>query len=152
MTEQSHSWHTSNHMADYLYLTTSIPSMGKRFFSTSVSRLALGLNKPPIQHAMETHPLGAKQPQREADHSPPFRAEVKNEFFQISSMHTAKLIKQQDSFTIYAQQNGSNSCLSNTRVLKFLNMGLRDRFNVKTMTTNCCCSLVKYWPPRLLCM
>jgi hypothetical protein len=43
----------------------SIPGRGKRFFSTA-SKQALGL------------PLGINRPGREADHSPPSTAEVKN--------------------------------------------------------------------------
>jgi hypothetical protein len=46
-------------------------------FFTTVSRQALGPNQPPIQWAPGVLSLGVKRPGREADHSPPSSAEVK---------------------------------------------------------------------------
>jgi hypothetical protein len=43
-----------------------------------VTRTALGPTKPPIQWITGSFSLGVKRPGREADHSPPSSAEVKN--------------------------------------------------------------------------
>jgi hypothetical protein len=48
------------------------------FLFTTVSRPVLGPTKPPIQWVTGALSLGIKQPVREADHSPPSSAEVKN--------------------------------------------------------------------------
>jgi hypothetical protein len=60
-----------------------------RFFSSPVSRMAVGPNKSPIQCI-----LGALSPGDKADHSPPSSAEVKNgvaipPFPHMSSQHSA---------------------------------------------------------------
>jgi hypothetical protein len=44
----------------------------------TASRLALGPTQPPIQWVPGALSLGVKRPEREADHSPPSSAEVKN--------------------------------------------------------------------------
>jgi hypothetical protein len=49
------------------------------FLFTTVSRTALGPTQPPVQWIPAALSLGVKQPGREADHSPPSSAEVKNE-------------------------------------------------------------------------
>jgi hypothetical protein len=48
------------------------------FLFTTVSRTALGPIQPPIQWVPGGLSLGVKRPGREADHSPPSSAEVKN--------------------------------------------------------------------------
>jgi hypothetical protein len=48
------------------------------FLFTTASRLALGSAQPPIQWVPGALSLGVKLPEREADHSPPSSAEVKN--------------------------------------------------------------------------
>jgi hypothetical protein len=48
------------------------------FLYTTMSRLALGPTHPPIQWVPGTLSLGVKRPGREADHSPPSSAKVKN--------------------------------------------------------------------------
>jgi hypothetical protein len=48
------------------------------FLFTTVSRPALGLTQPPIQWVPGALSLGVKRPGREAEHSPPSSAEVKN--------------------------------------------------------------------------
>jgi hypothetical protein len=72
---------------------------------TTVSRMALGPTQPPIQWVPGTLSLGAKRPGREADHSPPSSAEVKN-----ASSYTSTpqyifmawcLVKHRDSFTCF---------------------------------------------------
>jgi hypothetical protein len=50
---------------------------GNFSFFTTASRTALGLTQPPIQWVLGALSLGAKRPGREADHSPPSSAEVK---------------------------------------------------------------------------
>jgi hypothetical protein len=47
------------------------------FLSTTESRMALGPAQPPIQWVPGALSLGVKQPGREADHSPPSSAKVK---------------------------------------------------------------------------
>jgi hypothetical protein len=47
------------------------------FLFTTVFRTVLRLGKPPIQWVPGTLSLGVKQPEREADHSLPSTAEVK---------------------------------------------------------------------------
>jgi hypothetical protein len=47
------------------------------FLFTPVSRTALGPTQPPIQWVPWALSLGVKRPGREADHSPPSSAEVK---------------------------------------------------------------------------
>jgi hypothetical protein len=47
------------------------------FLFTTVSRTALGHTQPPIQWVLGALSLGVKRPGREADHSPPSNAEVK---------------------------------------------------------------------------
>jgi hypothetical protein len=48
------------------------------FLFTTASRPALGPIQPPIQWVPGALSLGVKRPVREADHSPPSSAEVKN--------------------------------------------------------------------------
>jgi hypothetical protein len=48
------------------------------FLLTTASRTALGPTQPPIQRVPGVLSLGEKRPGREADHSPPSNAEVKN--------------------------------------------------------------------------
>jgi hypothetical protein len=47
------------------------------FLFTTVSKTALGPTQPPIQWVLGALSLGQKRPGREADHSPPSSAEVK---------------------------------------------------------------------------
>jgi hypothetical protein len=47
------------------------------FLFITASRIALGPTQPPIQWVPGALPLGVKRPGREADHSPPSSAEVK---------------------------------------------------------------------------
>jgi hypothetical protein len=47
------------------------------FLFTTASRTALGPTQPPIQWVPGALSLGIKRPGREADHSPPYIAEVK---------------------------------------------------------------------------
>jgi hypothetical protein len=47
------------------------------FIFTTVSRTALKPTQPPIQWVTGALSLGVKRPRHEADHSPPFSAEVK---------------------------------------------------------------------------
>jgi hypothetical protein len=55
------------------------------FFSTIASRPALGPAQPPIQWVPRALSLGVKQLEREADHSPPSSAEVKDVWSYIST-------------------------------------------------------------------
>jgi hypothetical protein len=55
----------------------SSPGRDEIFLFTAASRLVLGPTQPPIQWAPEALSLGVKRPGREADHSPPSSAKVK---------------------------------------------------------------------------
>jgi hypothetical protein len=73
----------------------SIPGRSKRFFLYStVSRPALEPTQPPVQWVLQALVPKIKQPGREADHSPPPAAEIKNSgaippLPHISSWHSA---------------------------------------------------------------
>jgi hypothetical protein len=55
------------------------------FFFTTASRTALEPTQPPIQWVQGVLSLGVKRPGREAGHSPPSSAEVKNEWSYTST-------------------------------------------------------------------
>jgi hypothetical protein len=55
-----------------------IPVQAGSFLLTTTFRPSLGPTQPPIQWIQGVLPLGVKWPGREADHSPPSSAEVKN--------------------------------------------------------------------------
>jgi hypothetical protein len=57
---------------------SSSPGRGKIFLFFSSSIPVLEPTQPPIQWVLEALPPGVKQSGREADHSPPSSAEVKN--------------------------------------------------------------------------
>jgi hypothetical protein len=59
------------------------------FLFTTASRTALGSTQPPIQRLPGAFSLGVKQPGREADHSPPSSAEIKNEWSYTSTPNTS---------------------------------------------------------------
>jgi hypothetical protein len=65
------------------------------FLFTIASRPALGPTQPPIQWVPGALSLGVKRPGREADHSPPSSAEVKNAY----SLMTWCIVKHRDNFT-----------------------------------------------------
>jgi hypothetical protein len=56
----------------------SVPLRGKVFIFSTASRPVLGPTQPPILWAQAALSPGVKWPDREADHSPPSNAEVKN--------------------------------------------------------------------------
>jgi hypothetical protein len=68
-----------------------------------MSRPALGLTQPPIQWIPGALSLGLKRPGREADHSPPSSAEVKNAWSYTSTPQYVFvawcLVKHRDNFT-----------------------------------------------------
>jgi hypothetical protein len=72
---------------------------------TTASRMALGPIQPPIQWVPEALSLGVKRPGREADHSPPSIAEVKNARSYTSTPQYVFmawcLVKHSDNFTFY---------------------------------------------------
>jgi hypothetical protein len=55
------------------------PAEAKDFPLASVSRPALGPTQPHVQWVPGSYPGAKTRPGRDADHSPPFRAEVENE-------------------------------------------------------------------------
>jgi hypothetical protein len=55
------------------------------FLLTTAPRPALGSTQPPVQWVRGAFSLGVKRPSREADHSPPFNAKVKNTWSYIST-------------------------------------------------------------------
>jgi hypothetical protein len=62
------------------------------FLSTTASKTALGPTQPPIQWVPWALSLGVKRPGREADHSPPSNAEVKNECSYTSTPQYAFMV------------------------------------------------------------
>jgi hypothetical protein len=58
------------------------------FLFTPVSRSALRPTQPPIQWVSGALSLGVKRPSREAGHSPPSTAEIKNAWSYISAPNT----------------------------------------------------------------
>jgi hypothetical protein len=60
------------------------------FLFTTASRPALGPIQPPNQWITEALSLGVKRPEREADHSQPPNAEVKN-VWSYNSTHSIRL-------------------------------------------------------------
>jgi hypothetical protein len=77
------------------------------FLFTTASRTALGPTQPRIQWVPGALSLGVKRPGREADHSPPSSAEVKNAWNYTSTppvrLHDV-VVKHRDSFTLTLQQ------------------------------------------------
>jgi hypothetical protein len=75
------------------------------FLFTTASRMALGPTQPPIQWVPGAPSLGVKRPGREADHSSPSSAEIKEwvelyfHFPNTPSWRGAQLKKHRDSFT-----------------------------------------------------
>jgi hypothetical protein len=59
------------------------------FLLSTASRLALGPTQPPIQWVTWALSLGIKRPGREADHSPPTSAEIKNAWSYTSTAQFA---------------------------------------------------------------
>jgi hypothetical protein len=75
------------------------------FLFTTTSRMALGSTQPPIQWILGDLSLGVKRPGREADHSPPSSAKVKNAWSYASTplyiLMAWCLVKHGDNFTFY---------------------------------------------------
>jgi hypothetical protein len=75
------------------------------FLFTTVSRKAVGPTQSLIQWVPGALSLGVKRPGREADHSPPSGAEVKNAWSYTSTPQYAFivwcLVKHKDNFTFY---------------------------------------------------
>jgi hypothetical protein len=73
------------------------------FLFTTASGTALGPTQPPIQWVTGAVSLGVKRPGREADHSPPSSAEIKNAWNYTSTPQYAFmvwcLVKHRDNFT-----------------------------------------------------
>jgi hypothetical protein len=65
------------------------PTEGGNFLFDTVSRPALGSTQPPIKWVPGTLSLEVKRPGREADHSPPSSAEVKNAWSYASTSHAS---------------------------------------------------------------
>jgi hypothetical protein len=76
---------------------------GGIFLFTTTSRTALGPTQPPLQWVPGALSVGVKRPGREADHSPPSSAEVKNAWSYTSAPQYVFmawcLVKHRDNFT-----------------------------------------------------
>jgi hypothetical protein len=64
---------------------SSIPGSTKNILFSMSSSLALGPTQPPIQYVPWTISPGLKRPEREADHSPPSSADVKERWIYTST-------------------------------------------------------------------
>jgi hypothetical protein len=82
----------------------SLRGLGIFLFPTA-SRKALRSTQPPIKLVPGALSLGVKRPEREADHSPPSSAEVKEHVeLYLHSQYTFMalcLVKHRDNFTFY---------------------------------------------------
>jgi hypothetical protein len=89
----------------YNKTTLTLLNLRKSLFTT-VSRQALRPTQPPVQWVPGALSLGVKRPGREADHSPPSSAEVKNAWSYTSTPARVFtvwcLIKHRDIFTFTA--------------------------------------------------
>jgi hypothetical protein len=102
----SHLQHKQEVVNSLVILTTSRGGGGRLgiFLFTTVSRTALGPTQPPIQWVSGALSLGVKRPGREADHSSPSSAQVKEcveiylHSFNTPSWRGAQL-KYRDNFT-----------------------------------------------------
>jgi hypothetical protein len=97
----------------------------KRFpFSFKIAftaRTALGPTQPPIQWVLEALSLGVKRPRREANHSPPSSAKVKNAWSYTSTSQYVFmawcLVKHRDNFTFtFTREYCGNRCSSGSIV------------------------------------
>jgi hypothetical protein len=79
------------------------------FLFTTASRTALGPTHPPIQWVPAVLSLGVKRPGREADHSTPSSAEVKNAWSYTSTPPYVFVawcsLKHRDNFLLYLYKN-----------------------------------------------
>jgi hypothetical protein len=73
------------------------------FLFTTASRTALGPTQPPIQWVLGALSLGVKRSGREAEHSPPSSAKIKNAWSYTSALQYVfmvwYLVKHRDNFT-----------------------------------------------------
>jgi hypothetical protein len=95
------------------------------FLFTTASRTALGPTQPPIQWIPGALSLGIKRPGREADHSPPSSAEVKNAWSYTSTPRNVFmawcLVKHRGKFTFtYLLQVGSLQVFRSKFCMHFL--------------------------------
>jgi hypothetical protein len=111
------------------------------FLFTTASITALGPTQPPIQWVPGALNLGEKRPGREADHSPPSSAEVKNAWSYTSTPQYVFmawcLVKHRDNFNFYlypvVKVNSSNLlftlCLTfNICFFIFVSHGFKGKF------------------------
>jgi hypothetical protein len=114
----------------------SIPGGSWEFFSSPPRRERLE----PTQHSIHWVP-GIKQPGREADHSPPSSAEVKNSLSYNSTPNTPSWrvaqLKRRDKFTFtlpYRAENGYFSYIDlQMHVVKYVHMYTRDKVTLATL-------------------
>jgi hypothetical protein len=77
--------------AGWLRDQSSIPGRGKIFLPSIRFRPILGPTQPPIQWVSETLSPRVKRPGREADHSPPTSAKIKNTWIYTSTYSPIRL-------------------------------------------------------------
>jgi hypothetical protein len=125
-----------------------IPSKGKFLLVSTGSIPGLGPTQPPMQRLPGPISPAVKRPEREAHHSPPPSAEVKNggaipPLISMSSWCSAWLIKNRDSFTLlYKYQVLQRMFTSPSRVWRdFLIQGSLHQPPVATVADD----LSQYW-------
>jgi hypothetical protein len=105
------------------------------FLFTAASRTALGPTQPLIQWVLGVLSLGIKWPGREADHSPPSSAEVKNGWSYTSIPQCAFmawcLVKHRDNFTF-------------TLIFQW-NLNMKDNYMTYRDEIKCSHYPLKYW-------
>jgi hypothetical protein len=106
------------------------------FCPKSLSNIILPSSQPPIQWVAGAVSLGVKRPGREAGHSPPYTAEVKNAWSYTSSPQYAFmawcLVKRRDTFTF------TYICLLERKTEKMKTVGKE----AKMLVSVCICVLV----------
>jgi hypothetical protein len=100
-----------------------VPAEAGIFLFTTVTRPVLGPTQPPIQWVPGALSLGVKRSGREADHSPPSGAEVKNEWSYVSTPQYVFMewcsVKAQGQLYLYLHDKNDISAASSTYITFF---------------------------------
>jgi hypothetical protein len=114
------------------------------FLFTTASRTVLGPTQPPVQWVPGALSLGVMRPGLEADHSPPFSAEVKEWvelYFHSSNTPSWRgaQLKHRDNFTFYLYLTSSSNCEVQTNSASVIIHSLRPPPKL-ALGTYCACA------------